>query len=67
MILTVYQLDANGNIVIGPSGEPVRNECMITVSVQDKIKPVCQSPANVTVSCENFDPEPVGIRQSGSV
>ncbi|MBK8965860.1 MAG: T9SS type A sorting domain-containing protein [Lewinellaceae bacterium] len=29
---------------------------MITVSVQDKIKPVCQSPANVTVSCENFDP-----------
>ncbi|MBK8968868.1 MAG: HYR domain-containing protein [Lewinellaceae bacterium] len=56
VILTVYQLDANGNIVIGPSGEPVRNECMITVSVQDKIKPVWQSPANVTVSCENFDP-----------
>ncbi|MBK8968860.1 MAG: HYR domain-containing protein [Lewinellaceae bacterium] len=56
VILTVYQLDANGNIVVGPSGEPVRNECMITVSVQDKIKPVCQSPANVTVSCENFDP-----------
>ncbi|MCB9316823.1 MAG: HYR domain-containing protein [Lewinellaceae bacterium] len=56
VVLTVYQLDVNGNIVVGPTGEPVRNECMITVSVQDKIKPVCQSPANVTVSCENFDP-----------
>jgi hypothetical protein len=26
------------------------------VEVQDKIKPVCISPANVTTSCKNFDP-----------
>jgi hypothetical protein len=32
------------------------NDCMIQVYVDDKIKPVCQAPANVTVSCENFDP-----------
>jgi len=56
VILRVYQLDANGNITVGPDGTPVFNECMIQVEVQDKIKPVCQSPANVTVSCENFDP-----------
>ena len=56
VILRVYQTDINGNITIGPDGTPVYNECMIEVEVQDKIKPVCQPPANVTVSCENFDP-----------
>ncbi|MBK6931830.1 MAG: HYR domain-containing protein [Saprospirales bacterium] len=56
VILSVYQLDANGDPVAGPDGALVKNECMIQVEVQDKIKPVCQSPANVVVSCENFDP-----------
>ena len=56
VILRVYQLDANGNITVGPDGSPVQNQCMIQVEVQDKIKPICTSPANVTVSCENFDP-----------
>ena len=32
------------------------NDCLVSVAVEDKIKPVCQAPANVTVSCENFDP-----------
>jgi hypothetical protein len=32
------------------------NDCMVSVLVEDKIKPVCQSPANVSVNCENFDP-----------
>ncbi|MEZ4921257.1 MAG: HYR domain-containing protein [Saprospiraceae bacterium] len=32
------------------------NDCMVEVFVDDKIKPTCQAPANVTVSCENFDP-----------
>ena len=26
------------------------------IAVQDKLKPTCQSPANTTVSCTNFDP-----------
>jgi hypothetical protein len=56
VILAVYQLDAAGQAVIGPDGIPLFNECMIQVEVQDKIKPVCQSPANVTTSCKNFDP-----------
>jgi hypothetical protein len=38
--------DCNGNT----------NECMVSVEVQDKIKPNCLPPANVTVNCENFDP-----------
>ncbi|MFN7326670.1 MAG: HYR domain-containing protein, partial [Chitinophagales bacterium] len=32
------------------------NECMVNVLVEDKIKPICTAPANVTVSCEAFDP-----------
>ncbi len=32
------------------------NDCLIQVTVEDKINPVCQAPADVTTSCENFDP-----------
>ena len=56
VILRVYQIDVNGNFSIGPDGTPIYNECMIQVEVQDKLKPVCISPANVTVTCEQFDP-----------
>jgi hypothetical protein len=56
VILRVYQLDINGNFVIGPDGTPVHNSCMVEVEVQDKIKPACVSPGNVTVSCDVFDP-----------
>ncbi len=57
VILRVYQVDVNGNILNGPNGTPVYNECMVQVEVQDKIKPVCVPPANFTVSCEAFDPQ----------
>jgi hypothetical protein len=56
VILRVYQVDYEGDFVLGLDGEPIYNECMIQVEVQDKIKPICQPPANVTVACENFDP-----------
>ncbi len=68
VILRVYQLDINGNrdyyrnddgtALTDPDGaiQYIYNECMIQVEVQDKIKPVCQPPAHVTVSCENFEP-----------
>ncbi|MDO8368955.1 MAG: T9SS type A sorting domain-containing protein, partial [Saprospiraceae bacterium] len=32
------------------------NDCMVSVLVEDKIKPVCLPPAQVVVDCENFDP-----------
>ena len=56
VILRVYQVEPDGSYTIGWDGEPVYNECMIQVEVQDKLKPECTPPANVTVSCENFDP-----------
>ncbi|MBK8424622.1 MAG: T9SS type A sorting domain-containing protein [Lewinellaceae bacterium] len=56
IILRVYQLDALGQITYYPDGTPIYNECLIKVEVQDKLKPVCDPPLNLTVSCENFDP-----------
>jgi hypothetical protein len=56
VILRGYQVDYDGNIMLYDDGEPIYNECMIQVEVQDKLKPTCQPPANVTVNCENFDP-----------
>ncbi|MCB9345381.1 MAG: HYR domain-containing protein [Lewinellaceae bacterium] len=56
VILRVYQVDVNGNLMNGIDGSPLYNECMIQVEVQDKQKPFCSSPSNVTVSCETFDP-----------
>ncbi|MCC6458826.1 MAG: T9SS type A sorting domain-containing protein [Saprospiraceae bacterium] len=32
------------------------NDCMVQVFVDDKLKPICTAPVNMTVSCENFDP-----------
>jgi len=46
-ILVVFRaIDCHGN----------ENDCMVSVLVEDKIKPVCQAPAQVAVNCENFDP-----------
>ena len=56
VILRVYQLEPDGNISLLPDGTPIFNECEVEVEVQDKLKPVCTPPLNVTVSCENFDP-----------
>ncbi len=56
VILRVYQLDPDGHISLYPDGTPIFNECQVEVAVQDKLKPVCDPPLNVTVSCENFDP-----------
>jgi hypothetical protein len=32
------------------------NDCMVKVIVEDKIKPICNPPANLTVDCAFFDP-----------
>jgi YVTN family beta-propeller protein len=56
VILRAYQIDVNGNPILDANGDPIFNECMVNVEVQDKVKPVCQAPNNTTVSCESFDP-----------
>ena len=32
------------------------NDCMVTVFVEDKIKPYCNPPKNLTIDCASFDP-----------
>ena len=56
LILRCYQLDALGNLSVGPTGNPIFNETLVKVEVQDKLSPGCQAPPDVTVACENFDP-----------
>jgi len=56
VILRVYDLP----LPAGPVGQDDYighyNECMVQVLVEDKLRPACTPPSNVTVSCENFDP-----------
>ena len=56
IILRVYQLNQDGSIAYH-NGSPISNECLVQVSVEDKIKPVCVPPANVTVNCDIFNPD----------
>ncbi|MBK8554543.1 MAG: T9SS type A sorting domain-containing protein [Lewinellaceae bacterium] len=56
VVFRVYDVTVQAGEVSLTYQEDHSNDCMVQVVVQDKIKPVCQSPANVTVSCENFDP-----------
>ncbi len=55
VVLRVYDVP----VPTGPIGltqlEARSNDCTVKVLVDDKIRPVCTPPANVTVDCENFD------------
>ncbi len=56
VVFRVYDVPVpNGSIGLD-AFEGHYNDCMVNVFVEDKIKPLCNAPANVTVSCENFDP-----------
>ncbi|MEY4202684.1 MAG: hypothetical protein RL013_386, partial [Bacteroidota bacterium] len=54
--LRVYDLDVPNGTIQPDAFENHYNDCVISVLVEDKIKPICAPPANVTVTCEQFDP-----------
>jgi hypothetical protein len=56
VVLRVYDVAPDAGDVGLDAYEGHYNECMVSILVEDKLKPLCVSPANVTVSCENFDP-----------
>lgn len=56
VVLRAYQVDSQGNVEVNANGGLIFNECSIQVLVEDKVKPVCQPPAEVTTTCEGFDP-----------
>jgi hypothetical protein len=56
VILRVYDIPTPAGDVSLDFGDGHYNDCMIQVLVEDKLKPTCVAPSNVTVSCEAFDP-----------
>ncbi|MEO6759510.1 MAG: HYR domain-containing protein, partial [Saprospiraceae bacterium] len=56
VVLRVYDVP----LPVGDVGleyeEQHSNSCMVQVLVEDKLKPVCNPPANIAITCENFDP-----------
>ena len=56
VIMRVYDVPVPPGSVSLLFEEQHSNECEVQVFVDDKLKPVCVPPPNVTVSCENFDP-----------
>lgn len=56
VILRVYDIPLIPGPVSLDYGDQHYNDCTVAVYIEDKLKPVCAPPANVTVSCANFDP-----------
>jgi hypothetical protein len=56
VIFRAYDIVVAGGTIAIDTFEGHYNECMVQVLVEDKTKPTCSAPANVTVTCEQFDP-----------
>jgi hypothetical protein len=56
VIFRVYDVDPGAGDVGLDAYEGHYTDVMVNVLIEDKVKPTCQPPANVTVSCEAFDP-----------
>ncbi|MFN7300848.1 MAG: hypothetical protein ACK5SQ_13185, partial [Chitinophagales bacterium] len=67
VILRVYDVDPGTGPIAIDAYEGDYNDCMVNVLVEDKIKPICTAPANVTVSCEAFDPSLQAYGQATAV
>ena len=55
VIFRVYDVDVPAGDISLTAFEEHSNEVMVQVLVEDKLKPVCTPPANVTITCEVFD------------
>lgn len=56
VVLRVYDVPLPAGDVALDYEQEHSNSCMVRVLVEDKIKPVCNAPANFSVNCEAFDP-----------
>ncbi|MBK9335072.1 MAG: HYR domain-containing protein [Lewinellaceae bacterium] len=56
VVLRVYDIPVPTGTLALDAYDAHYNDCMVQVFVEDKIKPICNAPAHVTVSCESFDP-----------
>ncbi|MCS7035399.1 MAG: hypothetical protein RMJ33_12155 [Saprospiraceae bacterium] len=55
VVLRVYDVPVPSGSIGLSQLEARSNDCAVKVLVDDKLRPVCVPPANVTVSCEDFD------------
>jgi Secretion system C-terminal sorting domain len=55
VIFRVYDLPVESEVGL-EAYEGHYSDVMIQVLVEDKLRPICQAPAPVTVNCETFDP-----------
>ncbi len=55
VVLRVYDVPVPAGAVGLDQWEGRSNDCTVKVLVEDKLRPVCLPPADVTVDCENFD------------
>lgn len=56
VILRVYDINPGLGDVALDAFDGHYNDCMVQVYIDDKMKPVCTPPANVTTTCDEFDP-----------
>lgn len=56
VILRVYSVIVPPGPVSLDFEEAHSNDCQVQVYVDDKLKPTCIAPSDISVSCENFDP-----------
>ena len=56
VVFRVYDVDPGPGAIDAGTLEGHFTDCMVTVLVEDKLKPSCQAPANKTVNCDEFDP-----------
>lgn len=56
VIVRVYQVDPKtGECTKDINDQFIYDECMVQVTVQEKLRPVCIAPRPVETTCENFD------------
>ncbi len=74
VVMRVYQVDAKTGFCFNDKNrnrrqdadEPfIYNECMVQVEVQDKIRPRCFPPPDMTIDCEAFDDDLRPYGQAG--
>ncbi len=56
VVFRVYDVDPGAGQIAADAFEGHYADCMVTVLVEDKLKPSCQAPANKTVNCDEYDP-----------
>lgn len=56
VVLRVYDIPVDSGAVGLTEAENHASDCLVYVLVEDKLKPACTPPPNLTITCDHFDP-----------